>query len=162
MTVRPYIVATRRRAVQRALHTDGTVPVSLWGLDTIALVIGEHRIEGPALTVATHTGRDAAPVIATGEHRAAYCPGLHRGRPALVQQGLSAVPYDRGGERVTGDYTGLNIHSWEGRSDGCITAPGWWVEAALAALDHLAQSGEWLAERHPDGRWCVDVRVVSE
>lgn len=125
--------------------------------DRLDLIIGADAIHTQhGLSVATHTDRDAAPVITPGWHPDVWCPGLHRGRPALVQQGPTAMRWTRGGRHESG-WTGLNLHDWLGRSDGCVTAPTWWVDAALAACDALAQSGGWAPTRHPDGRWCIGV-----
>lgn len=158
----PRIRVLRHPETVRALGLDGLVPAHLYGWDRLELVVrGEVAIVAQGLTAATETERDAAPIIAPGLHAAVYCPGLHKGRPALVQQGLQAIPYTRGGTHTVGDYTGLNLHSWRGRSDGCLTAPGWFIEAVLSALDELAQSGDWQPRRHPDGRWCVDLEVIE-
>lgn len=124
-------------------------------LDRIALVTPDGDVSTlRGLSVATHTERDAAPVIDACWHPDVWCPGLHRGRPAFVQQGPQPMHWHRA-ERQESGYTGLNLHDWQGRSDGCVTAPTWWVDAALAACDALAQSGDWQPTRHPDGRWCI-------
>lgn len=166
MTILPCVphLAARRRIPRSELSEQGIVAASEWGRDELALRIPDRRrgregewleVVAPGLTVGTHTRRRAAPVVEPGWWPDAYCPGLHRGRPALVQQGRRALPYRRAGYLHEEDYAGLNLHSWEGRSDGCLTAPGWWIDAVLAALYHLAQSGSWAPARHPDGRWCV-------
>lgn len=127
--------------------------------DRIDLIMPDGEIGTRAgLSVATHTERDAAPTIDAGWHPDVWCPGLHRGRPGLVQQGPEPLTWTRAGRAESG-WSGLNVHSWRGRSDGCITAPEWWVEAVLAACDALAQSGDWSPTRHPDGRWCIGVLI---
>jgi len=83
--------------------------------------------------VATHTERHAAPEILPGWYPDAYQVGLHMGRPALVHWG-EPLTWERGG-RLESGHTGLNVHDWRGRSDGCITPPGWWVDAALAVCE---------------------------
>jgi hypothetical protein len=117
--------------------------------DARGLLIGEGRHDrlylhlpggyvwtDTALTVATHTEREAAPIIAPGWHPRAYAIGPHgrreHRRQALVHWG-EPLRWTRGGREETG-YTGLNIHDDRGRSDGCILAPDWWMQATMAAL----------------------------
>ena len=106
-------------------------------------------------------GRPAAPRQQTepaGEFDAAVRVGrADEGDDGLVNAAsmLSVTGLNvREGEEATG-YTGLNLHDWRGRSDGCITCPAWWIDAVLAACDTLAASADWSPRRHPDGRWCI-------
>jgi len=127
--------STYIRAVRLAQVDERGILIGDQRHDRLTLYLPDGEICTTAgLTVATHTVHHAAPVILPGWYPDAYRVGLHRGRPALVHQGLTRLQWMRGTEIQAG-YTGLNAHDWRGRSDGCITAPSWWVGAVLAAIE---------------------------
>lgn len=128
-------------------------------IDEVSLILDGGTIyTGQALSLATHTLRHAAPVMAVGEYPDVWCAGTFRGRPAFVAQG-EPMRWTRAGVEGSG-YTGIHLHSWEGRSDGCITTPQWWIGATLAACEDIIRAGEWTPARHKDGRWMIGAVVT--
>lgn len=159
----PYIRIIRLPSTRAAMRPDGTVPASIQRADRFSLLVPDdfaiETVRG--LSVATHTERHAAPVLVAGWYPDALCPGMHRGDPALRFEGYTPPRYDRSGV-IRQDYeSGILIHDFNARSDGCPTAPQPWVDAVIAYLDRLAEGGAWNPRRHKDGRWCVSLQVVE-
>ena len=100
-------------------------------------------------------------------YHAAMAIGEHKGRPAIVNQGLTAIGTwvytnpvggDMGG--YMGDnnrFSGINIHSDKGCSEGCITLAT--QEDVQALIDDLTDAkGDAV---HSDGRQLFDLYVVQ-
>ena len=90
------------------------------------------------------------PRIVPGVYRLAYTPGLHRGRPALVQQGATGVALTDGRPP---HYYGFHLHDRPTPTSalhGCIAPPIEWITSALALLSSIT-------DRDPGRRWSPGV-----
>ena len=90
-------------------------------------------IDALGRTLPTHRAGKSPPVILPGWYPDAYVVGQHAGRLAWVQQGTTSVRYRRHDGTVGDDYTGLNLHSWKGDSNGCLTTVEAWIRATIGA-----------------------------
>lgn len=150
-----YIRAQRIRSTRvddRGVLVEGAPHEDRWSLIYDGGEISAWR----GLTVATHTIREHAPVMLPGWYPDSLAAGLHDGDPALRFEGRVAPRYRRG-STVRQDWRAhLLIHDYAGRSDGCLTAPQWWIDATIAALHRLARTPGWRPWRRPDdARWTV-------
>jgi len=137
----PYLHVTR----QMTAGADGLLDPQTPPGDTIAMVFPGGRISTcEARTQATEKEDKAVPRVIPGWHRDVYIVGSHKGRSAFVQQGRPNLRYQRWGSgKVETAYIGLNLHSWRGNSNGCLTAPDWFIKAAIAGvLEWAERSGD--------------------
>lgn len=105
-------------------------------------------------------------VVEPGFYPSAMAIGEHKGRPGIVNQGLTAISTWVYGNSGTGmgaylgdddTFSGINIHSDKGSSEGCITAE---TQADIDGLI-VGLSGLDGSAVHPDGRQLYDLYIVQ-